>query len=82
MVDQRSNFENALIIQELCYWQICGKSLDSSIKLIKEIHGGDYHVYKETWNYWLLTQSVDVKDNKSKRGTTLEINDIVANLSR
>ena len=29
-----------------------------------------------------MTQSVDVKDNKSKRGTTLEINDIVANLSR
>ena len=58
----RTPNEVALLIQELIHWQLEGNSLDSAIKIIKNIHGGGYETYKIMWDNWVNNdKSLNIK---------------------
>ena len=62
----RTPNEVALLIQELIHWQLEGNSLDSAIKILKDIHGGGYDTYKNMWDNWVNNDKrLDIKETET-----------------
>ena len=53
----RSEQENKLLLQEIFYYLIKGKTLSECIDLLVEIHGGSTKYYFDIWNYWIEFKS-------------------------
>ena len=74
----RSEQENKLLLQEIFYYLIKGKSLTECINLLEEIHGGSRKYYFDIWDYWIQFRSSNINESRQPRGRIQsEINEIV-----
>jgi hypothetical protein len=76
----RSSWENCLIIQEICYYMLNGKTNNEIYNILVDIHGGRIDTYKNIWSTWINDSSTDLLSNQN-RGRPPFDNELIDNIS-